>query len=160
MSYELTNGSKAARTDRRPRPQHGRCAVSGVPQGSLLGSGLFNLYMNDLYDHLNSAECHQYADNTTFFVHGKPLDIKKCETRLNLALDRLSFWSKQCNLTLTPVKTETMLLSTPQLARVHRLDEHQLELAVNGEALVRVTSTSLLGTEVHQNFKWDADIKA
>lgn len=116
----------------------------------MLESGLFNLYVNDLYDHLNSAVCHQYADDITFFVHGKPLDIKKCETSLNLALDRLSFWSKQCNLILTPVKTETILLSTPQLARVYHLDEHQFELAVNGEVLVRVTSTRLLCKEVNQ----------
>ena len=89
----------------------------------MLGPVLFNLYVNDLSDHLDSVECHQYVDDTAFVVHGKPLDIKKCETRLNLSLDRLSFWSKQCNLTLKPVKTKTMLLSNPQLARVHHLDE-------------------------------------
>ena len=83
---------------------------------------LFNLYVNDLSDSFGEVKCHQYADDTTFYVHGKPSDITGCQERLSEALSRLSLWSKECNLSLNPTKTKTMLFSTPQMARVHHLD--------------------------------------
>ncbi len=45
----------------------------GVPQGSILGLVLFNLYVNDLFEVLHeSGNCHQYADDTTIYSHCKP----------------------------------------------------------------------------------------
>ena len=40
-----------------------------VPQGSILGPGLFNLYVADLQKKLD-CPCYQYADDTTFFLQG------------------------------------------------------------------------------------------
>ena len=50
-----------------------------------------------------------------------------------------------------------MLLSTPQLARVHNLEDHQVNLTANGQMLERVTTTHLLGTELQQNLDWNSD---
>ena len=49
-----------------------------------------------------------------------------------------------------------MLLSTPQLARVHNLEDHQVNLTANGQMLERVTTTRLLGTELQQNLVWNS----
>ena len=46
----------------------------GVPQGPILGPIIFNLYINDLQDTLNSDALH-YADDTTTYVSAKPKDL-------------------------------------------------------------------------------------
>ena len=46
----------------------------GVPQGSILGPILFNLYVHDPSESL-TGECLQFADNTTLYRHCKVKDI-------------------------------------------------------------------------------------
>ena len=47
--------------------------LQGIPQGSVLGLLVFNIYLNDLFFLVNYTEVFNFADDTTFFAYNKDL---------------------------------------------------------------------------------------
>ena len=81
---------------------------SGVPQGSVLGPQLFNLYINDITK-LPIAKSLLFADDAVFYITDDDWD--ECIKKLNEFLGYLSGWLMNNKLTPNTGKTYLMVFT-------------------------------------------------
>ena len=129
----------------------------GVPQGSILGPVLFNLYVTDLQGQIEQP-CFQYADVTTIIVQRRPKNCCSLENAMNRDLMKLNSWSASANLALNPKKTKVILLSTKQLSRHHNLDVFTSALKIGQQPIEREKSAKLLGVILDQHLLWEEHV--
>ena len=125
----------------------------GVPQGSILGPVLFNLYINDLNYYLNDITLTHYADDTTTLCADSNLVVafQKTQGCLNL----FQSWTTANLLTLNVTKT-SYLLFTP------RLNECIVppNLTINDISLAKVHFIRYLGLLIDDKLKFDIHISS
>ena len=86
------------------------CVTSGVRQGTVLGSILFNLFINDILDVVSpGSEIRLFADDC--ICYRKVRSLQDCAT-LQQDIDRLAFWADTGLVDFAPTKCKTMCVST------------------------------------------------
>ena len=85
------------------------CLESGVPQGSILGSLLFLIHVNDVTSDI-VTDINLFVDDTSLLdVIDNP---KSSSERLNYDLSKLNTWASQWLVNFNPSKTVVMSFST------------------------------------------------
>jgi hypothetical protein len=129
---------------------------SGVPQGSVLGPTLFNLYMSDLCRLLETTcpgiQFHIYADDILLYIHCSPSKLSAATAALQAALRCVEKWMLSNRLLLNPHKTNLLILRRPKVCLP--VVPH---LITGGTQLQFSTSGSLkwLGVQIDVNLTLD-----
>ena len=82
----------------------------GVPQGSVLGPLLFNIYINDIFLLMNGTEICNYADDTTIYSCG--YDIRNIIIKLEQDANHLATWFPEKYMKLNEDKCHFILFGT------------------------------------------------
>lgn len=123
----------------------------GVPQGSLLGPLLFNIYINDITNLSSRTLFVLYADDTNMLISGT--DLNEIIAKTNLLLQDLSLWSQANRLKLNPTKTKAVVFR-PKNKNISTTDN----IYLNGKRIEIVDVVKILGVFFTNTLSWEAHI--
>ena len=123
--------------------------TASVPQGSVLGSLLFLIYVNDITLSLTRL----FADDSPFYYSAS--SIRDIEGIINHDLNLISSWAKQWLVTFNPNKTEAILFFFFFLKPYDQLPN----LKSQNTNVTFVENHKHLGLTISRNGQWNAHVE-
>ena len=121
----------------------------GVPQVSVLGHLLFNIFINDLFFIEKESEICNFADDTTFYAC--ETSIEAVMIRLEGDVYRLMKWFTDNGMKANPSKFQIMFLG--------RKDMSILCLNISGNLIPSSNQVKLLGANIDNSLEFEAHVK-
>ena len=121
---------------------------SGVPQGSVFGPSLFNIFINDLFDFIKDAKLSNYSDdNHLYFADSDPAVV---EHVVNKELVDVCEWFRNNKMILNPEKCKALVLS--------RKPNVKLSLFAEGVELPLLDTVDLFGLALDNSLNFGKHI--
>lgn len=121
----------------------------GVPQGSILGPLLFNIFLNDLFFFIEEAGICNFADDNTLFACAN--EISTVISILEKETCNVLEWFKVNSLAANPAKFQIMFLGVS--------DKETREVCVEGVYLKATTSVKLLGVVIDSKLSFKQHVE-
>ena len=123
----------------------------GVPQGSVLGPLLFDIFINDLHNAVKFSQVIHFADDTNLLISDNSL--KRINSHINHDLKLLNEWLKANKLSLNLAKTELVIFKS----KLKTITKH-LNFRISGQKITPSKTVKYLGITLQDNLGWDIHI--
>ena len=122
--------------------------LQGVPQGSILGPLLFNIYLNDLFYFITDTNVCNYADDNCLYAVDHYLN--NLVHRLEKETDICAKWYYWNYMSLNGSKCHFL---------VGGIKDITLSIQINGNTVTETVIEKLLGIKIDNRLKFDVHIK-
>ena len=113
----------------------------GVPQGSILGPILFNIFLNDLIFFIQETEVCNFADDTTIYSYS--LNYKEAAHKLSNDTHIVLNWFKAYSMVANPGKFQIMFLG-------YKIDNCKITFAIENKLIKWKRVVKLLGITIDE----------
>lgn len=118
--------------------------LQGVPQGSILGPLLFNIYLNDLFYFIIDTDTCNYADDTTLYA--ADMELATLMNRLENGIETCVKWFNYNYMKLNGDKCHLM---------IGGLKDNIFSTKIEGNEIIESSHERLLGIEIDRELKFD-----